>query len=151
MRVAVTYENGQVFAHFGKTPAFQIYDVADGRITGYETVSTAGSGGHGALATFLQSPGVDTLICGGIGEGAQGALEQAGIAVYGGVSGPADQAVQDLLSGRLTPGAGACGHHGQHAHGGHHCGHHGQHPAQPQGHGHHQPGEFCHCQGKVVE
>ena len=27
MRIAVTYENGQIFQHFGHTEAFKIYDV----------------------------------------------------------------------------------------------------------------------------
>ena len=45
--------------------------------------------------------GVDTLICGGIGGGAQAALAEAGIKLYGGVSGEADAAVSALLSGNL--------------------------------------------------
>ena len=47
-----------------------------------EVVDTNGSG-HGALAGFLMQNGVDTLICGGIGGGAQAALAEAGIKLYG--------------------------------------------------------------------
>ena len=43
--------------------------------------------------------GVDVLICGGIGGGAQVALAEAGIKLYGGVSGEADAAVNALLAG----------------------------------------------------
>ena len=61
MKIAVTYENGQVFQHFGHCENFKIYDVNDGMITDSQVVSAAGSG-HGALAGFLKDRGVDTLI-----------------------------------------------------------------------------------------
>ena len=100
MKIAVTYENGQIFQHFGHTEQFKLYEVADGKITHAEVVDANGSG-HGALAGFLMQNGVDTLICGGIGGGAQAALAEAGIKLYGGVSGDADAAVNALLSGNL--------------------------------------------------
>ena len=78
MKIAVTYENGQVFQHFGHTEQFKLYTVENGQITDSQVVDTNGSG-HGALATFLKAHGVDTLICGGIGGGARTALAQAGI------------------------------------------------------------------------
>ena len=131
MKIAVTYENGQVFQHFGHTEQFKIYEVADGRVTGSSVTDTNGSG-HGALADFLRQRGVDALICGGIGGGARTALEQAGIRLYGGVSGSADQAVADLLAGTLAfnPDV-SCTHHDSQAHScsdhtcsGHSCGNH---------------------------
>ena len=76
MKIAVTYENGKIFQHFGHTSQFKIYDTKNGQITSSEVVDTNGSG-HGALAGFLRQYGVDTLICGGIGGGAQNALAQA--------------------------------------------------------------------------
>ncbi len=100
MKIAVTYENGQIFQHFGHTEQFKLYEAVDGKITHAEVVDTNGSG-HGALAGFLMQHGVDTLICGGIGGGAQAALAEAGIKLYGGVSGDADAAVSALLSGNL--------------------------------------------------
>ncbi len=125
MKIAVTYENGEIFQHFGHTQQFKLYTVENGQITGSRVVDTLGSG-HGALAGFLQGLGVDTLLCGGIGGGARQALAQAGIQVYGGVQGRADMAVSDFLAGRLifNPDE-LCDHHGE-GHGeGHHCGEHG--------------------------
>ncbi|MBE6844672.1 MAG: dinitrogenase iron-molybdenum cofactor biosynthesis protein [Ruminococcus sp.] len=124
MRIAVTYENGQVFQHFGHTEQFKIYDVSDGEIVKEEVVSTMGSG-HGALAGFLSANNVQVLICGGIGGGAQNALAQAGIRFYGGVSGMADDAVKALMSGTLgfNPEV-KCSHH-NHGEDGHTCGSHG--------------------------
>lgn len=125
MRIAVTYENGQIFQHFGATEAFKLYDVTDGVITAAQVVSTNGSG-HGALAGFLAENSVNVIICGGIGGGAQAALAQVGIQLYGGVSGSADDAVNALLQGTLVfhPDV-QCSHH-THEHGeGHSCGSNG--------------------------
>lgn len=125
MRIAVTYENGKIFQHFGHTAEFKLYDVEDGKITNMQVVSTNGSG-HGALAGFLSENNVDTLICGGIGGGAKTALAQAGINLYGGVSGNADDAVNALINGNLSFNPDVkCNHH-DHEHGeGHTCGNHG--------------------------
>lgn len=124
MKIAVTYENGQVFQHFGHTEQFKVYEVEDKKIVGSKVVDTNGTG-HGALAGFLQEEGVSVLICGGIGGGARNALAQAGIELYPGVSGDADAQVQALLEGSLAfdPDT-TCDHHGE----GHECkGHHEEH------------------------
>lgn len=123
MKIAVTYENGNIFGHFGHTQQFKLYDVQDGKVVASLVVDTMGSG-HGALAGFLAAHGVDTLICGGIGGGAQMALANAGIRLYGGVTGSADAAVQALLDGRLAFDPDVhCDHHGHHGEG-HSCGSH---------------------------
>lgn len=128
MKIAVTYENGQIFQHFGHTKAFKIYTVEDNKVVSADVVDTNGSG-HGALAGMLRILGVDTLICGGIGGGAQTALKDAGIALYGGVSGDVDTAVEEYLAGTLmfNPNV-KCSHHDhEHGEGGHTCGSHGCH------------------------
>ncbi len=123
MKIAVTYENGTVFQHFGHTEQFKLYEVENGAVSHTEIVDTNGNG-HGALAAFLLGKGVDTLICGGIGGGAQTALKEAGIRLYGGVSGDADAAVNALLSDSLAfnPDV-TCNHH-EHSDG-HSCHSHG--------------------------
>ena len=121
MRIAVTYENGEVFQHFGHTEQFKLYEVKDGVIENAEVVDTEGAG-HGALAGFLKSRKVDALICGGIGPGAQMALADAGIKLYGGVQGSADEAAKALAEGRLSYDPNAhCDHHDHENGGG--CGH----------------------------
>ena len=124
MRIAVTYENGEIFQHFGHTEQFKIYDVEDGNIISSEVVDAGGSG-HGALAGFLSALKVDALICGGIGGGAQMALSDAGVRLYGGVSGSADAAAEALAAGELdfNPNV-RCDHHDHHGEG-HSCGSHG--------------------------
>lgn len=118
MKVAVTYENGNVFQHFGHTEQFKVYDIEDGKVAGTQVIETNGNG-HGALAGMLSALKVDTLICGGIGAGAQNALTEAGIRFYGGVSGGTDEAVEALLAGKLAFDPQVhCDHHGE----GHHCG-----------------------------
>lgn len=127
MKIAVTYENGLVFQHFGHTQQFKLYTVENGKITSSEVVDTNGSG-HGALAVFLKTHGVDTLICGGIGGGARTALAEAGIALYPGARGAADAQAEALLAGTLAydPDT-TCAHHEHHGEGHEGChGHHGE-------------------------
>ncbi len=125
MRIAVTYENGEIFQHFGHTEQFKVYDVEDGKIVASAVVDTNGSG-HGALAGVLTALNADVLICGGIGGGAQMALAAAGIRLFGGVSGNADAAVEALVSGNLAYNPNVkCNHHDHHHGEGHTCGDHG--------------------------
>lgn len=131
MKIAVPYENGQIFQHFGHTERFKFYETDNTEIVNFEIIETAGSG-HGALAGFLMKHGADTLICGGIGGGAQTALAEAGIRLYGGVSGDADTAVTELLSGKLNYNPDVqCSHHEHHGEnnscGSHSCGNKGCH------------------------
>ena len=127
MRIAVTYENGEIFQHFGHTEQFKLFDVEGGKIVNEQVVNTNGNG-HGALAGFLQAVKADVLICGGIGMGAQMALADAGIKLYAGVQGSADDAAKALAEGNLEYDPDAhCDHHGHHHDGdcGHeHCGEH---------------------------
>jgi predicted DNA-binding protein (UPF0251 family)/predicted Fe-Mo cluster-binding NifX family protein len=127
MRVAVTYEDGNVFGHFGRTEQFKVYDIEDGKVVNSQILGTNGEG-CGALAGILNIAKVDALICGGIGGGAQRALQEAGIKLYAGANGSTDAAVEALIAGTLDAGSEAnCDHH-DHEHGeGHTCGHGGCH------------------------
>ena len=125
MKIAVTYENGQIFQHFGHSKQFKIYEVIDNKVQSAEVVDTMGSG-HGALAGFLAANNIDTLICGGIGGGAQTALANAGIKLFGGASGDADNAVNALLAGSLDFNPNVhCSHHDNNHGEDHTCGSHG--------------------------
>ncbi len=127
MKVAVTYENGEIFQHFGRTPQFKVYEIENGGIQSDRVLDT-GDTGHGALVGFLQEEGAKVLICGGIGGGAISAMDGAGIKVYAGASGKADDAVQAYLSGTLAEnGEATCDHHDHEGHGDHDCGHGGCH------------------------
>lgn len=123
MKIAVTYENGEIFQHFGHTSEFKIYNVENNKVENSEILNTNGSG-HGALATLLKEQNVDVLICGGIGGGAQNALRDQGIKLFGGVSGNADDAVNEYLNNNLNYNPNVkCSHH-EHSEG-HTCGSHG--------------------------
>ena len=124
MKIAVTYDNGNIFQHFGKTEFFKVYEVENNQVISSEVISSNGAG-HGALAELLGNQSVDLLICGGIGGGAQMALSDVGIRLYGGVSGNADAAAEALAAGELdfNPNV-RCDHHDHHGEG-HSCGSHG--------------------------
>ncbi len=157
MKIAVTYDNGEIFQHFGRTENFKIYDIEDNKVISTEVISSNGIG-HGALAGVLAEQNVDVLICGGIGGGAINALTQAGIEVCAGASGDTDKAVEDYLNGNLVDAGQTCNHHGE----GHTCGSHeeghacGQHEAHEENEGHgcgcgshsrEEKGHGCGCQG----
>ena len=124
MKIAVTYENGMVFQHFGRTSQFKLYEVVNGKMADMKVVSSGGSG-HGALADVLSALGVDVLICGGMGTGAKNAMAAAGIQVIGGVQGDADLAVASYLEGKLAfdPDF-KCDHHDHHHGEDHECSDH---------------------------
>ena len=110
MKIAVTFENGQVFQHFGHTEQFKLYEVEGGKVVASEVIDTNGSG-HEALADFLAQRGVGALVCGGIGDGAQAALSASGIEICSGAQGDADEAVAAFLRGELVSAGVNCDHH----------------------------------------
>lgn len=135
MRIAVPYENGQVFGHFGRTENFKLYDIDGGEIVNAQILNTNGTG-HEALARLLADQGVNVLICGGLGGGAMIALTNAGIQVISGASGSTDDAVKAYLAGELESQDVNCDHH-EHEHEG---GCHGHHAEEG-----HEEGESCGC------
>ena len=126
MKIAVTYENGSVFQHFGHTEQFKVYEISGGQVISSQLLN-AGGNGHEALATLLKEHGIDVLICGGIGGGAAAALSEQGVELCAGASGDADEAVAAYLRGELADTGVNCDHHGEE----HSCG------------GHEEEGEDC--------
>ena len=124
MIIAVTYQDGEVFQHFGHCENFKIYNVEEGKIKEEKIINSNGKG-HGALAGFLKDNSVDVLICGGIGGGARNALAEQEIELYPGVVGSADDAVKALIEGNLSYNPNTmCNHHhhdGEHSCGSHSC------------------------------
>ena len=121
MKIAVTYDNGNVFQHFGKTENFKVYEVEDDKVVSSEVIGSNGTG-HGALAGLLAEQGINVLICGGIGEGAQTALTEAGLEMVAGAQGNTDDVVEAYLKGELVSTGANCDHH--HHEEGHSCGSH---------------------------
>ena len=120
MKIAVTYDNGDIFQHFGKTESFKVYEIEDNKVVSSEVIGSNGVG-HGALAGLLAEQSIDVLICGGIGGGAQSALAEAGVELCSGAQGDADQAVEAYLKGELVSAGANCDHHHEE---GHSCGDH---------------------------
>ena len=111
MKIAVTYENGKVYEHFGHTKQLKIYDVENNSIK-TESIIDVSEKGHGALVGVLLDNFVDILICGGIGNGAKEALKKANIKLYGGVCGNADDAINNYINGTLEYNEDVkCSHH----------------------------------------
>ena len=122
MKIAVAYDNGNIFQHFGRTESFKLYEIEDNTVISSKVIGSNGIG-HGALAGLLAEQDVDVLICGGIGEGAQSALTKAGVELCSGADGNADAAVEAYLKGELISTGANCDHHHEE---GHSCGDHGE-------------------------
>ena len=114
MIIAVAYDNGQIWQHFGRTEQFKFYEISDGSVTNSNVTATGGASHH-ALADFLAEYKVSAVICGGVGAPMVERLNSFGIKVYPGIEGEADQAVADFLSGTLEVNEDAvhsgCHHH----------------------------------------
>ena len=123
MKIAVTYDNGNIFQHFGRTEFFKVYEIEDNKVISSDVIGSNGIG-HGALAGLLSGQSVNVLICGGIGGGAQAALAEAGVELVAGAEGDVDQAVEAYLRGELISTGANCDHH--HHEDGHSCGEHGE-------------------------
>lgn len=119
MKIAVTYENGSVFQHFGRTESFKVYETEGEKIISSEIIESNGVG-HGALAGLLAEQKINVLICGGIGGGAQAALTEAGIELCAGAQGNTDEVVEAYLRGELVSSGLNCDHHAHEE--GHSCG-----------------------------
>lgn len=115
MRIAVTYENQEVFQHFGRCQQFKIYDIDNNQITNTYILHSNGIG-HGALAGLLQHEQVKLLICGGIGQGARAALNAVKIQICPGVNGNCDQQVNAYITGNLKFDPNTECHHHDHEH-----------------------------------
>lgn len=116
MTIAIPYENGAVFPHFGHTEQFMLYQIDHGVIVSRTPLET-GEVHCGALAALLADNSVDALLCGQLGSGAKAAVERAGLMLFSGVSGQADDAAQAFADGTLefSPDALCLNHSG-------HCG-----------------------------
>jgi predicted Fe-Mo cluster-binding NifX family protein len=114
MKIAVTYEDGMVFQHFGRTQEFKVYDVENGKIVDSRVIGNEGLS-HGALAEILMKEKVNVFICGGIGGGAKQMITSRGIELLPGAEGEADKVVADYLAGKLKydPNT-SCHEHGEH-------------------------------------
>ncbi|RVU54484.1 NifB/NifX family molybdenum-iron cluster-binding protein [Anaerosphaera multitolerans] len=146
MKVAVTFENEKVFPHFGRTPFFAIYEIENGNIVEKSILETPASG-HGALVDFLTEKNIEALICGGIGGGAVNALREAGISIYAGATGSADEQVNSFIKGQLTVNMEAnCNHHHEHHHK-HNHNHRHENGGECQNHKHNHNHNHKHCHG----
>jgi len=101
MIVAVTYNNGNVFAHFGETKELKVYTIEDNKIVSSKVVGV-GEASHIELVPVIKATGATVLICGGMGGHAAQALKAQGIEVYNNASGNADEAVLSFIAGNLT-------------------------------------------------
>ena len=112
MRIAVAYQDGEIFGHFGHCPLFALYDygeyVSDCQ---KKLVDTSTLSGHQQMADKMKELEVDAVIVGNMGGEAKAMLLSYGIVPIVGYSGDADTASDLLVTGQLpvSPAEGGCG------------------------------------------
>ncbi len=121
MKVAIAYENGEIYPHFGHCNTFALYNYYGETTAECEKVLLDSSAcqGHSAMAELMRRNGVDAVMAGNMGSEARAALLSMGIVPVVGYSGHADTAADLLVTGQLPPlegeyggcggGCGSCG------------------------------------------
>lgn len=111
IRIAVSYDKGEIFEHFGHTELFAIYefDEHDLNSSTKRLIDSSALVGHQAMADLLKSEKIDAVICGQMGDEARSLLLSYGIIPVPGYCGDADTAAELLVTGQLPSGdGGAC-------------------------------------------
>ncbi|MCR5732520.1 MAG: P-loop NTPase [Sphaerochaetaceae bacterium] len=109
MCVAVPYDNGKVYGHFGHTKSFKIYNIEDKKVTDSSVIENNFEG-HDAVTAFLATLGVNGVIVSGIGEDAFKAMKINKAVIFKAKDMDADEAVEKLLKGELEEILEAEGH-----------------------------------------
>lgn len=107
MKIAISTDNGQVSAHFGRCPEFTIVTIENGAVVSQAIVANPGHQ-PGFLPKFLREKGVDTIVAGGMGTRAQMLFAEEKIEAVVGVTGSIADAVKELLAGTLRSGVSLC-------------------------------------------
>ncbi|MFI3168072.1 MAG: NifB/NifX family molybdenum-iron cluster-binding protein [Bacillota bacterium] len=110
MKIAVSCNGNQIWAHFGHCENFMVFDVENGVITAENSVANPGHK-PGFLPNFLADMGVEVIISGGMGGGAVDIFNQRGVEVVLGAQGDAKTAVSSYLAGNLQSTGSICNHH----------------------------------------
>nr|WP_317325846.1 NifB/NifX family molybdenum-iron cluster-binding protein [uncultured Flavonifractor sp.] len=110
MKIAVSCNGTQIWAHFGHCENFMIYDADNGAITSEQSVPNPGHR-PGFLPNFLADQGVNVIISGGMGGGAVDIFNERGVEVVLGAQGDAKTAVEAYLRGELKSTGSICHEH----------------------------------------
>ncbi len=110
MRIAVAYQNGEIYEHFGHAKFFAVYDYpgADVDRCTKKLIETGDRNGHADMAALMRDERIDAVIVGNMGEEAKAALLGYGIVPIVGYSGSADDAADLLILGQLPVLQGEC-------------------------------------------
>lgn len=120
MKIAISTDQGQVSAHFGRCPSYTILEIKEGRIQKQEEIPNPGHQ-PGFLPQYLHDMGVGCIIAGGMGPRAQALFSQKNIETIIGVQGSIDDVIKKIIDQELESGEDLCDHgRGISHHEGHH-------------------------------
>lgn len=123
MKIAVSYEGGEIGAHFGHAECFAIYSYENGDVNkcSKTLIDATALHGHQQMADLMKENNIDAVISQKIGGEAKSLLLSYGIIPIAGYQGDADTAADMLVTGTLPIaeggdcscggcGGGCCGH-----------------------------------------
>ncbi|MBE6895312.1 MAG: hypothetical protein E7483_06925 [Ruminococcaceae bacterium] len=100
-KIAVTYQDGQVYHHCCQAPQLKIYTIKSDVLSKIELVDVS-SDNADTMANILKEHNIKVVICGTISEYLKNLLEtNLHMEVYNGVTGDADSAVVAYIAGTL--------------------------------------------------
>ena len=101
MRIAIPVVSGEVFSPLANAEAFHFYEDDHGKIV-REFLEPMEESGTDAAIGLLERYGIDALLCGTIDDTERTAVGMAGIMLFPGYSGKADDAALRFLSGSVV-------------------------------------------------
>lgn len=96
MRIAVPYEEGNIYFNLGHTKQIKVYEIEEGKVIGTAIADVSGTG-HDVITEYLKELEIDIVICDKLCMGSQLVLKDMGIDYKSDVQGDADQAVSEHL------------------------------------------------------
>lgn len=118
MKIAISTDQGQVSAHFGRCPSYTILEIKEAQIQKQEEIPNPGHQ-PGFLPQYLSEMGVSCIIAGGMGPRAQALFSQKNIETIIGVQGSIEEVIKKIINQELESGEDLCDH-------GHGISHHGE-------------------------
>ncbi|BAF59764.1 uncharacterized conserved protein [Pelotomaculum thermopropionicum SI] len=108
MKIAIPYKDGKINGHFGGSSEFIVFEIENGKILGKKILVNESQHNYAKLTQMLSNEGVEVIIAGSMGRPMANSLAQSGFRVITGVSGDAEKAAAEFMSGQLDSKPSGC-------------------------------------------
>ncbi|WP_423363585.1 NifB/NifX family molybdenum-iron cluster-binding protein [Mycoplasma sp. P36-A1] len=116
MKIAMPYEDGKIFQHYGKSKQVIIYTIEEGKVLAEEVI-TLDLKPEQSIANVLKQNGVSTIVVGHLGQGAIDSIEKEGLDIIRGIDLDTATVAQMYADGSLkSNNQDVCDHDHDHSH-----------------------------------